>query len=158
MDFQRSLHAVFLDISLPPAKTATIWDNGTNSFPASNLSTVAAGVVAILSISELQTRDRFVYIESFTTSQCEIVSALEKITGEKWAIEKTTTEKQFAIAQETLQKDYFLGAYYRWIRGGLFSGNDGCHFAKEKFDNELLGLPKENLQDVIERILKGENV
>ena len=147
-----------MDITLPPTKAATVWDNGTNLFGASNLSTVAAGVVAILSTAEVQTRDRFVYIESFTTSQREIVSALEKATGDTWMVEETTTEAQFAVAQEALHKDDFLAAYYRWIRGGLFSGNEACRFTKEKLDNELLGLPKEDLQNVVARIVKGESI
>jgi hypothetical protein len=147
-----------LDITLLPAKAATVWGNGTNLFSASNLSTVAAGVVAILSTAEVQSRDRFAYMESFTASQREIISALEKATGDTWMIEETTTEAQFAAAKEALQKGDFLAAYYRWIRGGLFSGNEACCFTKEKLDNELLGLPKEDLQDVIERIVKGESI
>lgn len=97
-------------------------------------------------------------MESFTASQREIVSALEKATEDTWMIEETTTEAQFAAAQEALQKGDFLAAYYRWIRCGLFSGNEACRFSKEKLDNELLGLQKEDLQDVIEKIAKGESI
>lgn len=150
----RGLRAAFLDISLPPTKHAVLWDGGSNSFSATNLSTVGTAIVAILRNAEAQTRDRFVNIESFSTSQVFIVAALQEGFGEKWTVEMTTTNNQLDVAQKSIEENNFLGAYYRWIRAGLFSGQKGCRLDREKLDNDLLALPKENMQDVVDRILQ----
>lgn len=98
------------------------------------------------------------HIESFAVSQKTIVGALEKATAEKWEIRNTTTIEQLAAAQEVLKKGDFITPFASWIRAGLFSGEYGCRFERELLDNKLLGLPKENLQEVVEKLLKGEFV
>jgi hypothetical protein len=123
-------------------------------FSATNLSTVAAAVVAILSTAEAETRDRFVTIESFKISQNNIVQALERITGEIWAIEKTTTDVQLAEARKSLESGDFLSAFYRLILVVLFSGQEEIAFKNDKLDNKLLGLEDETLEGTLEDIVK----
>jgi len=125
-------------------------------FSATNVSTVAAAVVAILSTAEAGTRDRWVNIESFATSQAEIVAALEKAMGEKWAVKETSMEEQLAGAREMYDKGEVLGAFYRWILAVLVSGGEECRF--KSLDNELLGLKKEDLMETVEKIVRGEAI
>lgn len=125
-------------------------------FSATNVSTAAAAVVAILSSAEKETRDRWVNIESFATSQAEIVAALEKVTGEKWAVKETSMEEQLVGAREMFDKGEVLGAFYRWILAILVSGDEECRF--KSLDNELLGLKKEDLMETVEKIVRGEEV
>lgn len=146
----------FLDVFLQPTKTAKVWDGGSGVFSASNLSTVAAGVVAILSIAEAETRDRFVNIESFATSQRDVVAALEKTTGEKWTVEETSMKEQLAVAQEMHEKGDFLNAFYRWILASVVSGREEPRF--KTVDNELLGLLREDMQETVEKLLKGDSI
>jgi hypothetical protein len=131
-----------------------IWNSGSNPTTCTTLSTVATAVVAALTTAEVETRDRLLNIQSFQASPNDIVKALEKATGEKWSIEKTTTKEQLALAQECLEKGDFLPAYYRWVRT--------CVFAEEarlpNIENELLGLPKEDLQTTVEKVIKGEKI
>lgn len=152
--FDWALHAAFIDITLPPTKTATIWDSGSNITTFTNLSTVAAAVVSILTIAETQTRDRLVNIESFAASQNEIVAAFEKAASAKWTIRTTTTKEQLALAHEELDNGEFLPAFYRWIRAVVFSEQGKL----PNIENGLLGLPREDLRTTIRRILAGEKV
>ncbi|KFY98418.1 hypothetical protein V498_01485 [Pseudogymnoascus sp. VKM F-4517 (FW-2822)] len=154
--FDWSLKVGFMDVFLRPTKTAKIWDGGSGVFSTSNLSTVTAGVVAILSIAEAETRDRFVNIESFATSQREVVAALEKATGEKWTVEETSMKEQLAVAQEMYEKEDYLNAFYRWVLAGVVSGREEPRF--KTVDNELLGLPHEDMQETVEKLLKGESI
>jgi hypothetical protein len=148
----------FIDITLEPTKWAKVWDSGSNVTSGTNLSTVGKAVVSILTTAEEQTRDRLVEIESFPFSQNSVIEALEKAAGERWTIEKTTTEQQLAEAQASLEKGDFLPAIYVWIRAFVFSGEPGARLQNQKTGNELLGLPHEDLQETVEKIVKGEKV
>lgn len=150
----RALHAAFIDITLPPLKTAKIWDNGDNLTTCTTLSTVAKAVLAILTTAEESTRDRLVNIESFAVSPVEIVATLEKVSGEKWTLESTTTEKELALANEALENGDFLSALYTWIKACIFAECSRL----ENVENELLGLEKEDLESVVGKIVKGEAV
>lgn len=148
----------FIDITLEPTKSAKVWDSGSNVTSVTNLSTVGKAVVSILTTAEELTRDRLIEIESFPISQNSVIEALEKAAGEKWTIEKTTTEQQLAEAQASLEKGDFLSAFYVWVRAFVFSGEPGARFQNPKANNELLGLPHEDLQKTVEKIVKGEKV
>lgn len=150
----RALHASFLDIKLPPSKTATVWDDGNIRFTCTNLSTVAAAVVAVLTTAEESSRDRLLNIESFMTSQNEIVAALEVATGENWKIQQTTTDEQLALARKSADEGDFLEAFYRWIRACIFSEQGTLG----RIDNDILGLPKEDLRSTIKRIVENVSV
>ena len=147
-----------MDITLAPTKSAKVWDSGTSTTTVTNLSTVGKAVVSILTTAEAQTRDRLVEIESFPVSQNAIIEALEEATGERWAVEKTTTEQQLAEAQESLEKGNLLPAFYIWVRAFIFSGRPGARLQNAKADSELLRLPREDLQETVEKIAKGETV
>jgi hypothetical protein len=135
-------------------KAATIWGDASNIFSATNLPSVAAAVVSILGTAETETCYRFVYIESLKTSQYAIVAALEKAVGEKWTIEKTTTEEQLGASQKLLQSGDTLSAFYTWIVAGIFSGDKGIKFGDEELDNKLLGLKEEGLEGAVEGLLR----
>ena len=114
-----------MDITLAPTKSATVWDSGSNTSTATNLSTVGKAVASILTTAEAQTRDRLVEIESFPISQNAVIEALERATGERWAVTGTTTEQQLAEAQASLEKGDVLPALYIWVRAFIFSGEPG---------------------------------
>lgn len=100
-----------------------MWDDGTNVTTFTNLSTVALAVLQALTVAEQSTRDRLINIESFAASQKDVVAALEKATGETWAIQRTTTTEQLKLAQASLENGDFVLAFYRWIRAYIFSEN-----------------------------------
>ncbi|KAH9209772.1 hypothetical protein DL95DRAFT_466458 [Leptodontidium sp. 2 PMI_412] len=155
--FDWALYAAFLDITLPPTNSAKIWDSGNSKFAATNLSTVGRAVVTILTTAEEKTRNKQVEVESFTTTQNEIVAILEKVTGAKWNVEKTSSEQELAAAEANLEKGEFLEAYYIWVKAWIFSGKVGSKLVNAKDGNELLSVEAESLEDVIGKVVRGES-
>ncbi|KAK0118340.1 hypothetical protein ONS95_012630 [Cadophora gregata] len=156
--FDWALHASFLDISLPPAHTAKIWDSGANSFSGTTLSTVGRAVLSILTTAQNETRNKLIEIESFATSQNEIVAVLEKVTGKKWTIEKTSMDDQLGIAGAHLEKGEFIEALYIWVRAWIVCGREGARLVKAEEGNKLLGVGGENIEEVVGKVVKGEKV
>ncbi|PVH70584.1 NAD(P)-binding protein [Cadophora sp. DSE1049] len=156
--FDWALQTSFLDISLPPAHSAKIWDSGTAQFSATTLSTVGRAVVSILTTASGQTRNKLIEIESFSVSQNEIVAALEKVTGQKWKLEKTSMEEQLGTAGANLEQGKFLEAFYVWVRAWVFSGNEGAKLMKAEEGNKLLGVGGESIEEVVGRVVRGEKV
>ncbi|KAH7314277.1 hypothetical protein BKA65DRAFT_516518 [Rhexocercosporidium sp. MPI-PUGE-AT-0058] len=156
--FDWALQASFLDIGLPPTSSAKIWDSGDSKFSVTILSTVGQAVVAILTTAEETTRNKLIEIESFSVSQNEIVAALEKVTGTKWELEKTSSKEQLDIAGGSLEKGEFLEAFYIWVRAWIFSGKEGAKLVNAKEGNELLDVGGERLEDVVGKVVRGEIV
>lgn len=153
--FDWALQVGFADITLPPTRTAKIWNDGNHPTTCTTLATVAKAVIAILTTSEEQTRDRLVNIQSFVATSNEIVQALEKATGEKWVVEKTTTEEELRIAGEALEKGDFLMAFYGWIKSCIFTSELAV---LQEVQNEALGLEEEKLDVVVGKVVRGEKV
>lgn len=72
-------------------KTATLVDEGKTKWSTSNVAKIADSFVAILN-HPAETKNKLVFIESFTTTQLEVLAALEKVSGEKWTIENKKSE------------------------------------------------------------------
>ncbi|KAL2061568.1 hypothetical protein VTL71DRAFT_6945 [Oculimacula yallundae] len=153
--FDWALQASFLDITLLPTAHAKIWDSGNSKFSTTTLSTVARAVVAILTTAEVATRNSLVNIQSFSTSQNEIVAMLEKVVGETWAIENTTTLEQMEIASANLENNEFVEAFYIWVRAWMFSGRQEVVLKEWEKDNRLLGVESQSLEDVIVQAVGG---
>lgn len=115
-------------------------------------------MVSILSTAQEQTRNKLVEIESFSTSQNEIVAALEKATGKEWKIEKTSMDEQLGLAGASLEKGEFLEAFYVWIRAWVFSGKEGARLVKAEEWNQLLGVGGECMEEVVAKVIRGEEV
>lgn len=87
-----------------------------------------------------------------------MLHSLEKASGRKWEVKKTTTDEQVKEGQEKLARgDYsgipplILAATYGEGRGSDFEEDEGL-------SNELLSLPREDLDEVVSEVVKGENV
>ena len=96
------------------------------------------------------------FVESFTTTQLEILAALEKATGEKWKVVQKKSEDVRAEAFKT------MGEGNIWEGGaGLITaavlGKDALEDhsnVKGGIWNDRLGLPKESVEEEIKRILQ----
>lgn len=74
-------------------KKALILNGGNRAFSTSNLSQIGNAVVAVLLKPE-ETANQFIYVDSFTATQNEILAELEKVTGENWKVTESTAEVQ----------------------------------------------------------------
>lgn len=142
--------AQFLHIDLQK-RTAIVQDDGNHRFSVSNTNQVALAVVRALQKSE-ETKNRFLFIQSFLTTQNEIIAALEKEIGAKFEVKH-------------VKNDEFLNQYVPKARNGDVDAAHtaimahlvphGNHELEERFANDLLGLPSEDLETSLKEALKG---
>jgi hypothetical protein len=134
------------------SKTATLVDNGTNTFSTTNLATIGKAVVKVLEKSEL-TKNQYVFVSSFETSQKQILEGVEKITGEKFTVAEGITGK--GLREEGLakmQKQDFTGAY-DLIKAQSFGEGGLDNLQAEGLWNEKLGLEKEDFESSLKAAL-----
>ncbi|KAF2432342.1 NAD(P)-binding protein [Tothia fuscella] len=108
---------LFFDWGLPrgsfqfdlKSKTGTLWDGGRVRFSATNLPTIGHALVNLLTDPSKQAaaKNKHIYIRSFTTTQSEILSALEKVTGEKWDVKDVPSAPIKDSARKRLAKGDF---------------------------------------------------
>ncbi len=132
---------------------AVIYDSGASCWSATTLSTTGRAVVGILKNPE-KTANRHVVIQSFSTTQMDVVSELERYTGKKWDLQQVRSEDVIKQAQEQISKgDY--SAVVKLIQATIYGSEDrGSDFATHlNLDNDMLGLPKESLGEVVSSVL-----
>jgi hypothetical protein len=133
-------------------RTATIWDDGTVRFSATNIATVGLAVARALQRAD-QTANKYLYVASFTITQNELLAALQKATGgAEWTVTRTTLDEKVKFGQERLQQGDFWSALGPLIlAAGVYSADSGSNFEPYGLSNELLDLPKEDLQESVEK-------
>ncbi|KAH9217034.1 NmrA-like family protein [Leptodontidium sp. 2 PMI_412] len=153
--FDSGLKNGFLGFDLE-ARTATIWDKGTNQFTLTDDDQLGSAVLAVLDRPE-QTVNKNIYVASFETSQKEILAALEEATGDKWTVTDTTTTREVAEASEKLGKGDFSGAF-TLVRATSFANIPGLranYGRDEDLSNELLGLKFGSVKETVSRVVGG---
>ncbi|KAI0839702.1 NmrA-like family protein [Hypoxylon sp. FL0890] len=133
---------------------ATIWEDGNQKFSSSTRANIGKAVCGVLKHPE-STANQYVFVSSFETSMNELLSALEQAQGVKYSISHTKTEDEVAEGKAMLAKGDFMKAHKLMLAANLLPGY-GNNFAKEeKLWNEELGVPRENVDEVVARIVKG---
>ncbi|KAL8836936.1 MAG: hypothetical protein Q9170_002736 [Blastenia crenularia] len=154
--FDWGLHTGFLGFDLK-THTATIFDDGNAPVNSSTLSTVAQAVTSILS-HPAETANRHIYIQSAKFTQNEMLAALEKSTGKKWDIKKRDTTEARQVGLQKLGKGDMSGLM-DLLPGGIYSGEPESNYDEtRKLDNELLGLQQPPLEELVDKVVKGQKV
>ncbi|MCJ1485900.1 hypothetical protein MMC06_006075 [Schaereria dolodes] len=151
--FDWGIKVKFLGFNLAE-KTATIFDSGNHQWPATTLPTIGLAICGILKKPE-ETANKYLFVDSFVTSQNEVLAALEKSTGQKWTVNHSTADSLLATGREKLGNKDFSGIM-QLIQAGVYGEQNECNYTtRETLSNGLLGLPKETVQDEIAKIVKG---
>lgn len=136
-------------------KTVTIVDSGNATFSSTNLRYIGLAVVKALENAEA-TRNQYVYISGFRTSQNEILAAAEKITGEKWTVSKVSAKDHIAAGNEKLQRGDLSG-FAPLIQAVTFGDDEQLgDLKKSGLWNEKLGLVQESFEDSVKAGLSGK--
>ena len=126
----------------------TLADAGEGKFSTSTMAHTALALNRSLLSPEL-TANQVVYISDFATSQSELVSTIEKVSGVSW----TRKQVDSVAAVQEYQTKVAEGngmAVYKLIELGFVSGRYGAWLEEsEKLWNDQLGLPKADLEDVV---------
>lgn len=133
---------------------ATLYNDGIVPFSTTTLSTTGLAVKNALLIPE-QTANKYLYINSFTVSQAQLLSAFEKATGKKWEVKYADVEEDKKEGLEKIAKGDLSGAAHLIRYINLNDGYGGNYMQYKEGANELLSLPKESLDEVVARIVKG---
>jgi hypothetical protein len=149
-DLKRAM-AGFMGFDIPNRK-AIIYNDGEGSWSTTTLSSIGLAVKNSLLEPE-KTANRYIYTASFTVKQNEILKALEKITNSEFNVDWVDAEAQKATGIEKVSKGDFSGAMLliRYINS--VDGNGGNYALYHPTDNELLSLPKEDLEEVLTSII-----
>ncbi|KAF9698479.1 hypothetical protein EKO04_003762 [Ascochyta lentis] len=135
-------------------KTATIFDSGNAKFSTTNLSTIGTALVKVLENAEA-TKNQRVYIGEFQVSQNEILAAAEKITGQKWTVNKVSAKDHIAAGNGLLQKGDFSGIG-NLIQSVIFNDEELADLRKVGLWNEKLGIAQGSFEDSIKAGLAGK--
>lgn len=135
-------------------KTATLYDNGTARFSATNLHTVALAVIKSLEKPDL-TKNQYVYIAGFQTTQKELLAIAEKITGEKWTVKDVPAQELIESGNAKIQQGDYSGILSLLI-SATFGKDEVGYFEPAKVWNEKLGLPKDDLESAIRAGFAGK--
>ena len=136
------------------AHKATIFGSGNDKWSSTTLASIGLAVKNALLLPDA-TANKYLYINSFTISQNEVLAAFEKATGQKWAVEHVDPE---AMKEEGLEKEArgdITGAMslVRYIN--CVEGHGGNYAEYRETANGLLGLPEEMLQGAVEAVVRG---
>jgi len=136
--------------------TATIYDSGDVAIGYTNLDAIALAVQRIFE-RPAETADKYLYIASVTASQNQLLASLEKATGKSWTVTKASSEEAGKIGAEKLAKGDFSGIKPLLSRL-LYGGDPIADFRKQPggLANDLLGLPKEDVDETVKDTLAGK--
>ncbi|KGQ09432.1 hypothetical protein BBAD15_g5231 [Beauveria bassiana D1-5] len=135
-------HYLHLDVA---AKKALILDAGVTKASMSTLPRVAAAVVRVLQRQD-ETRNRFVFVQSFCPTPLEVVAALERATGEPWHTAHVDSNAYLDRQAKALEAgDEHALHNIVFVLGAV----DADWTRRDEFAMDLLGLEDENLDAVV---------
>lgn len=137
-----------------PARTVTIYDGGNIPYEATNLDQVGKAIAASLKNSELS-KNQYVYVNSFTITQNEVLKAVEKATGEKFTVSQSTAEELWQDGAAKLKGGQKFGVLA--MIASVFYGKGGLanYSVTRGLWNEKLDLPQENLDECLKKYVAG---
>jgi hypothetical protein len=136
-------------------KKFVVWDDGEGWFSTTTEDNTALAMINALTKKWEDTKNKIVWLSDFAITQNMLLEAIERLSGERFTVEKVNTdelikEKQAAVASG----DSY--AVYSLIETGFVTGRFGGHLEKEgQIMNDVLGLPKKNLDEVVKAALKA---
>lgn len=103
----------------------------------------------------LETANKFIYVSSFEINQNAILAAVEKASGNKFEVTHVASDDMITQGRDEVAKGDFMGMA-KLLLAATCKGGLGANFAAEEpqgLANELLELPKEDLESVTKRVL-----
>jgi hypothetical protein len=136
-------------------KRFVFWDDGNGWFSSTTEDNTALAMVNALSKKWDETKNRVVWLSDFAITQNMLLEAIERLSGDKFTVERVDSTQLIKEKQAAVQAgDPY--AVYSLIETGFVTGRFGGHLEKEgQVINELLALPKKDLDEVVKSALKA---
>lgn len=123
-----------------PEKKATIFDSGDEIWSSTSLSFIGRAIAAIL-LHEEETKNQFIDVVEFQTSQNQVLKALEDAIGAKFTITRADTGVTEKIGLEKLANGD-QSSFLDFLRAWAFKDGRGDAVPDGETANKLLGLPE----------------
>lgn len=134
------------------ARTVTIYDGGDVPYEATNLDQVGRAIAKSLGRPEL-TRNQYVYVNSFTVTQNEVLRGLERLTGEKFAVSQSTVGDLWQGGAAQLKEGRPQGLL-AMIAGTIYGKGGLANYSATKgLWNERIGLAQEDLGETLKSLI-----
>lgn len=136
------------------ARAVTIYDGGNTPYEATTLDQVGRAIAKSLKNPEL-TRNQFVYVNSFTVTQNEVLRVLEKITGDNFTVSQSTVADLWQGGATQLKEGQPMGIL-AMIAGTIYGKGGLANYSVDKgLWTEKIGLEQENLDEVLKGLIAG---
>jgi hypothetical protein len=145
-------------------RKVTFFDDGKRTISVSTWDQCGRAIAGLLSLPEsgatpslAQFKNKEVLINSFRVSQRDMLDSLHRVLGtsdDDWEITYESTEKRIADGAADLTKGVPTGFAKMLYGGGFLPTNQESDFAGTmELANEILGLPKEDLDEATKRVI-----
>ncbi|KAI9861614.1 MAG: hypothetical protein M1813_005224 [Trichoglossum hirsutum] len=149
--FDRSLRLGLLGFSIP-SHHALIHSTGSTQFTTTTLSTITTSLLYILTTFISTTKNRYIYLSSFTTTQNEILEYLRRHKGDQaWTVERIESQEAIRRAKEKVDRGE-PGAVRELVTAQTFSEGRGGVWGGE---NAAWGIAGETLDNVVGQVARG---
>ncbi|KAK5996947.1 hypothetical protein PT974_02295 [Cladobotryum mycophilum] len=137
---------------------ATRFDSGEERSDSTNIATVAKAVVAILQNADL-THNQQVYVHSHRLTQNQVIAAIERIAGKKLNISEASSLELAEQGRAEMARGELRSGSLNLVTAAIYAPWGFADFGGRSVAwNEALGLPEEDLDATIERVLKNKKI
>lgn len=154
------------------SKKVTLFDDGTTKLSVSTFLQCGRAFAALLSLPESggtpslsDWKNKPLRLTSFRVNQRDMLASIQRSQGtsdEDWQIRSESSEKRVADGLASLRGGEFAGFVKAMYSRALYPSGDGDYELRHGISNEVLGLPKEDLDEitkgVVEKIENGTSV
>ena len=148
-------------------RRAEIYDDGSTAITLSTLGQTGRAVARLLSLpihtstasspSLSDYKNKYVYIYSFYASQQDVLVSVQRATGTKmddWTVTYKPLDEWIEQGREKMAKGDHSGMV-AVMYGCTFKKGLGDLFHGQETANEKLGLEEENLDEIVQRVVKS---
>ncbi len=145
------------------AKKAEIYDDGMTAIVATTVPQVGRAVARLLCLPVQSSspclsdyKNKFVYIMSFSVTQNDMLAAVQRATGTTptdWTVTHKPVDQWIQEGREKFAKGDLMGMV-NMLYGATFKKGLGDQFHGREVANEKLGLKEEDLDEVVQRVVK----
>ncbi|KUJ10990.1 putative oxidoreductase CipA [Mollisia scopiformis] len=149
-------------------KKVTFFDDGKTRINVSTWLRCGSALAGLLSLKELpedendksptvsKWKNKALYIDSFKVSQRDMLDSIHRITGttdKDWEIDSEPSITRYENGKAEMKSGVRTGLAKQMYSRIFFQNGDGDYESTRGLDNELLGLPKDDLDEATKRTL-----
>ncbi|KAJ4129213.1 hypothetical protein NW768_007748 [Fusarium equiseti] len=135
-------------------KTGELVDAGEPKLTTTTVSQVGEATAAAL-LHPDKTKNQYVHVSSYNTTQNQVLEALERISGERFAMKQLSNAELYARAEKHIEDGKWTTGYYELATSTVYSDAAVTYFPDEAENwNKVLGLGQgESFDEMIARVL-----